>query len=112
MNWVRGVRVPSVGPCGPRSSREPGPLRHCATPALWPPSRSGGFPTRPIEVLGGRARQEMRSLQSYLRQEIITLADGPTKADLVARIAAVLQGIPETDPTVGTVLADITAERR
>ncbi len=54
----------------------------------------------------------MRSLQSYLRQEIITLADGPTKADLVARIEAVLQGIPETDPTVGTVLADITAERR
>lgn len=70
------------------------------------------IPEETYEVLRRRARQEGRSLQTYLREAIITLAARPTKAEIVARIEAVLQEVPEEDPTADAVLADISAERR
>ena len=70
------------------------------------------IPEESYEVLRRRARREGRSLQSYLRQEIIALAAQPTKAETLARIEAVLHGVPGPDPTADAVLADIVAERR
>ena len=70
------------------------------------------IPEETYEVLRRRARQEGRSLQTHLREAIITLAARPTKAEIVAGIEAVLQSGPEAAPTADAVLADISAERR
>jgi plasmid stability protein len=70
------------------------------------------IPEESYEVLRRRARREGRSLQTYLRQEIIDLAVRPTKAEALARIEAVLKRVHGEEPTADSVLADIGAGRR
>ena len=70
------------------------------------------IPEESYEVLRRRARREGRSLQTYLRQEIIDLAARPTKAEALARIDTLLQRVQGEEPTADSVLADIGAERR
>ncbi len=70
------------------------------------------IPEESYEVLRRRARREGRSLQTYLRQEIIDLAARPTKAEALARIEAMLERVQGEEPTADSVLADIGAERR
>ncbi len=70
------------------------------------------IPEESYEVLRRRARREGRSLQTYLRQEIIDLAARPTKAEALARIDTLLQRVQGEEPTADSVLAAIGAERR
>jgi antitoxin FitA len=64
------------------------------------------------EVLRRRARRAGQSMQAYMHDQIIALAQRPTKEEAIEQIEAVLGRISTPEPTADSVLADLAAERR
>jgi antitoxin FitA len=70
------------------------------------------IPENLYEVLRRRARQAGQSLQAYMRDQVIALAEQPTKAEAVAEIEAVLARAGDTERSVASIAGDVAAERR
>jgi antitoxin FitA len=64
------------------------------------------------EVLRRRARRAGQSMQAYMHDQIVALAQRPTKEEATEQIEAVLNRHSTPEPTVDSVLADLAAERR
>jgi plasmid stability protein len=69
-------------------------------------------PEESYEVLRGRARRAGKSLQTYMRDELVALAARPTKEESVKQIETVLERLIGDEPSVTSILADKFAERR
>jgi plasmid stability protein len=69
-------------------------------------------PEESYEVLRRRARRAGQSLQSYLREQLITLASRPTKQEVIQDIETVLATIDQVNLDPTSILADRDAERR
>jgi plasmid stability protein len=64
------------------------------------------------EVLRRRARRTGQSLQAYMRDQVIALAQRPSKDEAVEQIENVLGRLGSAGPTQASILSDIAAERR
>jgi plasmid stability protein len=64
------------------------------------------------EVLRRRARSAGQSMQAYMHDQIVRLAQRPTKEEAVEQIEAVLSRVDGPEPMGTAILADLTAERR
>jgi antitoxin FitA len=64
------------------------------------------------EVLRRRARRSGQSLQAYMRDQVVALAQQPTKQEAVEEIEAVLARSIGEEPDAALVLADLAADRR
>jgi hypothetical protein len=64
------------------------------------------------EVLRRRARRTGQSLQAYMHDQIVGLAQRPTKEEAVEQIEAVLRRVDGPEPMDASILADLTADRR
>lgn len=69
-------------------------------------------PEESYEVLRRRARRAGQSIQAYMRDEIIAIAGRPTKSESVELIEAILGQAGAPEPTVGSIVHDLAAERR
>jgi antitoxin FitA len=63
------------------------------------------------EVLRRRARRSGQSLQAYMHDQVVALAQQPTKQEAVEEIEAVLARVTSEEPGAALVLADLAAER-
>lgn len=70
------------------------------------------IPENLYEVLRRRARQSGQSLQAYMRDQVIALAERPTKAEVIADIEAVLASAKSPEPAASSLADDVAAERR
>jgi hypothetical protein len=70
------------------------------------------IPEDRYETLRRRARRCGQSLQAYMHDQVVALADRPTKEEAVEVIEDVLAGLPPGDPTPESIVADLHAERR
>jgi plasmid stability protein len=70
------------------------------------------IPEEQYEVLRRRARRAGQSLQAYMRDQVMALAQRPTKQEAVEEIEAVLGRIHGQQPTVASIIDDLAAERR
>ena len=68
-------------------------------------------PEQAYEVLRRRARRNGQSLQSYMRDQVVALAERPTKGEAVEQIEDVL-GRFHSGLAVPLIFGDIAAERR
>lgn len=64
------------------------------------------------EVLRRRARRAGQSMQAYMHDQVVALAQQPTKEEAIEEIEAVLSRTTSPEPTSAGVLADLAAERR
>jgi plasmid stability protein len=64
------------------------------------------------EVLRRRARRAGQSLQAYMRDQVVAMAERPTKDELIDEIEHVLSGVDGREPTAASVIEDLAAERR
>ena len=64
------------------------------------------------EVLRRRARRAGQSMQAYMRDQIMAMAQRPTKEEAVEQIEAVLTRLGGPEPEARSILADLTADRR
>jgi antitoxin FitA len=64
------------------------------------------------EVLRRRARRSGQSLQAYMHDQVVALAQQPTKQEAVDEIEAVLARAAGGEPDAASVLDDLAAERR
>lgn len=70
-------------------------------------------PEEAYEVLRRRARTSGRSLQAYMRDQVIALASQPTKDEAVARIEAYLaRRPPSRSPAPASIVEDVASGRR
>ncbi len=69
-------------------------------------------PEETYKVLCMRARIADQSLQGYLRQLLIGLAERPTKADAIAHAEKILSEMPGPGPTREQIVAAVHADRR
>jgi hypothetical protein len=69
-------------------------------------------PEESYEVLRRRARRAGQSIQLYMRDQLIALAARPTKEESLAIIESVLERTTGAEPSVGSILDDLAAERR
>jgi plasmid stability protein len=70
-------------------------------------------PDEVCEALRRRAQRAGQSLESYLRDQIVTSARRPaTKAEAIEMIEARLARYPRLDVSAESIVADIEAERR
>ena len=70
------------------------------------------LPEDAYETLRRRARREGRSIQSYMREQVLALAARPTKAELVERIEDGLARRGGSDVPAQTLADGLTADRR
>ncbi len=71
------------------------------------------IPEPAYEVLRRRARARGQSIQAFMRDQVIAMADRPSKEEAVASIEAVLGGhTAGPSPTPATIVADLAADRR
>jgi plasmid stability protein len=70
------------------------------------------LPEETYEVLRRRARRAGQSMQAYMRDELVALAARPTKQEAVAAIEAILDRQPGADPAPGSIVDDLSADRR
>lgn len=70
------------------------------------------LPEDAYETLRRRARREGRSLQSYMREQVLALAARPTKAELVERIEDGLARWGGSGASAQTLADGLTADRR
>ena len=68
-------------------------------------------PEQAYEVLRRRARRNGQSPQSYMRDQVVALAERPTKGEAVEQIEVVLGRI-HSRLAVPLIFGDIAAERR
>jgi plasmid stability protein len=64
------------------------------------------------EVLRRRARHAGQSLQAYMRDQVVAMAQRPTKDEAIEQIEAVLSRSGSREPAAASVVADLAAERR
>jgi antitoxin FitA len=64
------------------------------------------------EVLRRRARRAGQSMQAYMRDQVVALAERPTKEEAIGEIEAILTRIHSEEPTAASITEDLTADRR
>jgi plasmid stability protein len=64
------------------------------------------------EVLRRRARKAGQSLQAYMRDQVVALAQRPTKEEAIEQIEDVLGRLAGDGPSATSIAADLSAERR
>ena len=64
------------------------------------------------EVLRRRARRAGQSMQAYMRDQLVALAERPTKEEVIEEIEAVLGRADGGEPTAASIADDLAAERR
>ena len=69
-------------------------------------------PEDAFETLRRRARSEGRSIQAYMRERVVEMAQAPTKAEHLAAINDALRRRGGADVTAEDIVADVAAERR
>lgn len=69
------------------------------------------LPEESYETLRRRARRAGKSLQSYMREELVALAARPTKEEAIDRIETVLARRLD-DISATSIVDDLTVERR
>ncbi len=52
------------------------------------------------------------SLQAYMRDQLMRMAEHPTKEEAIAQIESVLAQMPDAKPTEASIVADVAAGRR
>ena len=70
------------------------------------------LPEELYEVLRRRARRAGQSMQAYMRDQLVALAGRPTKEEAIEEIEAVLDRVRAGEPSVTSIVEDLTAERR
>ena len=70
------------------------------------------IPENVYEVLRRRARRAGQSLQAYMRDQVVALAERPTKDEAIEEIEAVLRRSDLAEPTPTSIIDDLDAERR
>lgn len=61
------------------------------------------------EVLRRRAR---RAGQAYMRDQVVALAQRPTKEEAIEQIEDVLARLASDGPSAASIVSDLSAERR
>lgn len=51
-------------------------------------------------------------MQAYMRDQLVALAERPTKEEAIAEIEAVLRRTHSGEPTAASITEDLAAERR
>ena len=69
-------------------------------------------PADAFETLRRRARSEGRSIQAYMRERVVEMAQAPTKAEHLAAIEDALRRRGGADLTAEEIVTDVAAERR
>lgn len=64
------------------------------------------------EVLRRRARRAGQSLQAYMRDQVVALAQRPTKDEAIRQIEGVLERLGGDGPSAASITSDVAAERR
>jgi antitoxin FitA len=64
------------------------------------------------EVLRRRARRAGQSMQAYMRDQLVALAERPTKEEVIEEIEAVLGRAGGGEPAAASIADDLAAERR
>ena len=64
------------------------------------------------EVLRRRARRAGQSLQAYMRDQVVALAERPTKDEAIEQIESVLARLGGDGPSAAAIMSDLAAERR
>lgn len=64
------------------------------------------------EVLRRRARRAGQSLQAYMHDQVVALAQRPSKEEAIEEIETVLSRTAHRNLTSAGILADLAAERR
>ncbi|HEX2419309.1 MAG TPA: hypothetical protein VHJ83_14505 [Micromonosporaceae bacterium] len=70
------------------------------------------IPEETYEVIRRRARAEGKSIQAYMRDQIIALASRPAKAEALAAIEAALRRHGALGASSDDIARDVTADRR
>jgi antitoxin FitA len=70
------------------------------------------LPDLTYEVLRQRARRAGKSLQAYMREQLVALAERPTKDEAVEQIEALLRGGCPIPLTPESIVRDVRADRR
>jgi antitoxin FitA len=69
-------------------------------------------PEELYEVLRRRARRAGQSMQAYMRDQLIAIAERPTKEEAIEEIEAIVGRNHGQEPTGASVIEDLAAERR
>lgn len=64
------------------------------------------------EVLRRRARRAGQSLQAYMHDQVVALAQRPTKDEAIEQIEDVLGRLAGDAPSAASIVSDLSAERR
>jgi plasmid stability protein len=70
------------------------------------------IPENIYEVLRRRARRAGQSLQAYMHDQVIALAERPTKEEAIEQVETILARTHQSEPAVNSIVADLAAERR
>jgi plasmid stability protein len=71
------------------------------------------IPEPAYEVLRRRARGRGQSIQAYMREQVLAMADRPSKEEALESIEAVLGRQPaDRTPTPEEIASDLAADRR
>ncbi len=70
------------------------------------------LPEESYEALRRRARRAGQSLQAYMRDQLIALAERPTKDEALEMIERTLARRSGPDPSVAAIVDAVRAERR
>jgi antitoxin FitA len=69
-------------------------------------------PEELYEVLRRRARRAGQSMQAYMRDQLVAMAQRPTKEEAIEEIEAILDRIGNKGPSCASLVEDLAAERR
>ncbi|HEX6538228.1 MAG TPA: antitoxin [Candidatus Dormibacteraeota bacterium] len=70
------------------------------------------IPEESYETLRRRARRHGMSMQAYVRRELIALAGRPNKEEALEAIDAAIERLGLSQPSIGSILEDLAADRR
>lgn len=70
------------------------------------------IPEATYETIRRRARREGKSIQAYMRDRIVQLAEMPTKEEALEKIERVLRKRGPLGASAGAIAADVASERR
>jgi plasmid stability protein len=70
------------------------------------------IPEDVYERVRRRARAQGQSIQAYMREQVIELAERPTKAEVVAEVEAALRRYGPAGAGADAIVADVHADRR
>ena len=70
------------------------------------------IPEASYEILRRRARRAGMSLQAYMRDQLVALAERPTKEEAIERVESVLARLSGPGPSPASIVEDLHAERR